>query len=172
MYFCRLRHSPRSRAAAVGTKLAARRSRSLGRECPMSRLTGRDFSSGGTYSGVDPQIDTASIVPHGVPPSTREGWRVIEHRALKRRASTTRGPRRRRQRRASPVRDAFETWRSRTRAGQFLIRLVTILLATVAIADLIADTTPLRQASFVIAVLLAGAASLLAVSAAERAGAE
>ena len=114
-------------------------------------------------------MDTTSVVPHAIPPSAREGWRVIEHGVLKRRTSATRGPRRRRQRPGSPVRDAFETWRSQWRAGQFLLRLLTIGLATLAVADLIVDATPLRQASFVAAVLLAGAASLLAVAAAEQA---
>src|SRR5947207_1473654 len=56
-------------------------------------------------------MDTASVVPHGVPSSTRDGWSSIEHRVLKRRASVARGPRRRRRRLGSPVRDAFETWR-------------------------------------------------------------
>ncbi len=117
-------------------------------------------------------MDSASVVPHGVPTSTRDGWRSIEHRVLKRRASAGRGPRRRRQRFSSPVRDAFETWRSRARASRLLARLITIALTTLAIADLIFDATPLRQASYAIAVLLAGAAALLAVAAAERAGAE
>ena len=58
-------------------------------------------------------MDSASVAPHGVPSSTRDGWRSIEHRVLKRRASVGRGPRRRRQRFSSPVRDAFETWRQR-----------------------------------------------------------
>ena len=34
-----------------------------------------------------PRMDTASVVPHGVPPSTRDGWKTIEHRVLKRRGS-------------------------------------------------------------------------------------
>src|SRR5713226_652767 len=110
-------------------------------------------------------MDYASVVPHGVPSSTRDGWRSIEHRVLKRRARVGRGPRRRRQRLSSPVRDAFETWRRRARASQLLARLITIALATLAVADLIFDAPPLRQASFVTAVLLAGAASLLAVAA-------
>src|SRR5258708_6513421 len=122
--------------------------------------------------GLARHMDSASVVPHGVPTSTRDGWRSIEHRVLKRRASAGRGPRRRRQRFSSPVRDAFETWRSRARASRLLARLITIALTTLAIADLIFDATPLRQASYAIAVLLAGAAALLAVAAAERAGAE
>src|SRR5438270_11287500 len=103
-------------------------------------------------------MDSASVVPpHGVPASTRDGWRSIEHRVLKRRASAGRGLRRRRQHFSSPVRDAFETWRSRAQAGQILTRLITIAVATLAIADLILDAPPLRQASYVAAVLLAGA---------------
>ena len=117
-------------------------------------------------------MDSASVAPHGVPSSTRDGWRSIEHRVLNRRASVGRGPRRRRQRFKSPVRDAFETWRSRARSSQLLARLITIALATLAIADLIFDAPPLRQASYATSVFLAGAATLLAVAAAERAGPE
>jgi signal transduction histidine kinase len=91
---------------------------------------------------------------------------------LKRRASVGRGPRRRRQRFNSPVRDAFETWRSRAHASQLLARLITITLATLAIADLIVDAAPLRQASYATAVILAGVAALLAVARVERAGPE
>src|SRR5437899_4671821 len=117
-------------------------------------------------------MDSASVAPHGVPSSTRDGWRSIEHRVLKRRASVGRGPRRRRQRFSSPVRDAFETWRQRARPGHIVARLVTIALATLAIADLILDAPPLRQASYATAVVLAGVASLLAVAKVERAGPE
>src|SRR6266851_3157818 len=117
-------------------------------------------------------MDSASVVPHGVPTSTRDGWRSIEHRVLKRRASVGRGPRRRRQRFNSPVRDAFETWRSRAHASHVVARLITIALATLAIADLIIDAPPLRQASYATSVLLAGTASLLAVASVERAGHE
>ena len=138
----------------------------------MSRPAGRDISSGGAYSWVGLNMDSASAVPHGVPSSTRGGWRSIEHRVLNRRASVGRGPRRRRQRSASPVRDAFETWRNRAHASQFLARLITIALATLAIADLIFDAVPLRQASYITSVVLAGAASLLAVANVERAGPE
>ena len=53
---------------------------------------------------------------------------------------------------------------------QLTARLTTIALAILAAADLIADTGPLRQASWIAAVLLAGAGSLLAVAAAEPAG--
>ncbi|MCA1646942.1 MAG: GAF domain-containing protein [Chloroflexi bacterium] len=116
-------------------------------------------------------MDTASVVPHRVPAPARASWSSLEHRVIKRRASATRGPRRRQQRPGPPVRDGFETWR-RAGALQLLVRLTTGALATLAIADLIVDVAPLRQASFVLAVLLAGAASLLAVAAAERAGAE
>src|SRR5260370_36948726 len=105
-------------------------------------------------------MDSASVAPHGVPSSTRDGWRSLEHRVLKRRASVGRGPRRRRQRLNSPVRDAFETWRRRARASHVLARLITVSLATLAVADLTVDTTPLRQASFGTALLLAGAAYL------------
>src|ERR1700680_3234330 len=117
-------------------------------------------------------MDTASVAPHAVPSSTRDGWRSIEHRVLKRRASVTRGPRRRRRHLDSPVRDAFETWRTSARAVQIVARLATAAIATLAVADLIADAQPLREASYVPAVLLAGAASLLALAGAERAGGE
>src|SRR5260370_4385528 len=117
-------------------------------------------------------MDSASVAPHGVPSSTRDGWRSLEHRVLKRRASVGRGPRRRRQRFNSPVRDAFETWRSRAHASQVLARLIAITLATLAIADLIVDAAPLRQASYATAVILAGVADLLAVARVERAGPE
>src|SRR5260370_6362007 len=138
----------------------------------MTRLPAGSSGRAEQLVGLARHMGSASVVPHGVPTSTRDGWRSIEHRVLKRRASAGRGPRRRRQRFSSPVRDAFETWRSRARASRLLARLITIALTTLAIADLIFDATPLRQASYAIAVLLAGAAALLAVAAAERAGAE
>src|SRR2546430_909246 len=117
-------------------------------------------------------MDSPSVAPHGVPSSTRDGWRSIEHRVLKRRASVGRGPRRRRQRFSSPVRDAFETWRRRAHASHLVARLITITLATLAIADLILDAPPLRQASYAPAVILAGPAALLAVARVEHAGPE
>src|SRR5438876_1048114 len=129
----------------------------------MTRVPGRDFWSSGAYSWVGFEMDSASVAPHGVPSSTRDGWRSLEHRVLKRRASVGRGPRRRRRRVNSPVRDAFETWRSRAHASQLLARLITITLATLAIADLIVDAAPPRQASYATAVVLAGIAALLAV---------
>src|SRR5438046_2377747 len=75
-------------------------------------------------------MDSASVAPHGVPSSTRDGWRSIEHRVLKRRATVGRGPRRRRQRFSSPVRDAFETWRQRVHASHLVTRLSPIALAS------------------------------------------
>src|SRR5207247_973832 len=77
-------------------------------------------------------MDSASVAPHGVPSSTRDGWRSIEHRVLKRRASVGRGPRRRRQRFSSPVRDAFETWRQRAHASHLVTRLITMTLVALA----------------------------------------
>lgn len=117
-------------------------------------------------------MDTASVAPNGVPSSTRDGWTSIEHRGLKPRASVSRAAHRRPRGPGVPVRDALETWPSGAHAISLLARLITVGLATLAVADLIADTTPLRQASFVSAVFLAGAASLLAVASAERAGGE
>ena len=67
---------------------------------------------------------------------------------------------------------AFETWRLSSPGVQLTARLTTVALAVLATADLIADIGPLRQASWIAAVLLAGSASLLAVAAAEPAGVE
>ena len=72
----------------------------------------------------------------------------------------------------APVRDAFETWRVRPRGIRFLARCTTLGLAVLACADLVVDGGLLRQTSWVAAVILAGAASLLAVAAAEPAGIE
>src|SRR5437868_297491 len=111
-------------------------------------------------------MDTASVSPHAVPSSSRDGWRSLEHRVLKRRAAAARGLRRRRQTLESPVRDAFETRRGRPRALRLIARSLTIALAALAAADLIADNSLLRQSSWIAAVLMAGAASLLAAAAA------
>src|SRR5262249_55373400 len=74
---------------------------------------------------------------------------------------------RRRERDASRVRDAFETWRSRPYVLRVIARCATILLALLGAADLVADSFPLRQASWIAAVLVAGVAALLAAAAAE-----
>src|SRR5579859_6650833 len=107
-------------------------------------------------------MDVSSVVsPH--PPSST-------HDVLRRRSSSARAQRRRRPRLAAPVRDAFETWRIRSPGVQLTARLTTVALAVLATSDLIADAGPLREASWIAAVLLAGSASLLAVAAAEPAG--
>jgi signal transduction histidine kinase len=64
----------------------------------------------------------------------------------------------------------FETGHTRPRKFRLLARLTTLGLAGLAIADLVADGATLRLAAWIAAVLVAGAASLLAVAAAEPAG--
>jgi signal transduction histidine kinase len=115
-------------------------------------------------------MDAASVVPPHphVPSSTHDAV----HGVLRRRSTSARAMRRRRPTLAAPFRDAFETWRARSRGVQLAARLTTITLAVLAAADLIADIGPLRQASWIAAVLMAGAGSLLAVAAAEPAGAD
>src|ERR1700675_1500437 len=110
-------------------------------------------------------MDAASVVPPHprVPTSTHDAT----HGGLRRRSPSARALRRRRPRLGAPIRDAFETWRVRYPGVQLTARLTTIALAILAAADLIADNGPLRQASWIAAVLLAGAAALLAVAAAE-----
>src|SRR5437870_6263282 len=111
-------------------------------------------------------MDTTSVVPPHRPLSTRDSVRGV----LRRRPTSVHAPRRRRPKLGAPVRDAFETWRTRSPAVQLTARLTTIALAVLAAADLIADVGPLRQASWIAAVLLAGAGALLALAAAEPAG--
>src|SRR5439155_1715380 len=115
-------------------------------------------------------METLSHAPHAVPPATRDGWTSFGHGAPKRRTSSVRALRRRRPGAESPIRDAFVTWRARPRSDRFMARLTTLGLAVLAAADLIADGAALRMASWIAAVLVAGAASLLAVAAAEPAG--
>ena len=115
-------------------------------------------------------METVSHAPHAVPPATRDGWTSFGHGAPKRRTSSVRALRRRRPGTESPIRDAFVTWRARPRSVRFMARLTTLGLAVLAAADLIADGAALRIASWIAAVLVAGAASLLAVAAAEPAG--
>jgi signal transduction histidine kinase len=117
-------------------------------------------------------MDSISVAPPGVPSATRGGWSSIEHRVLKRRASAARIHRRGRTRLSTPVRDAFEIWRGRPYGMQVAARVATLLLAVLATADLIADNALLREAAWVSAVLVAGAAALLAAAAAEPAGIE
>ncbi len=107
---------------------------------------------------------------HRVPASTRNGWRAIEHRILRRRFASARGGRRREPRPEPLVRDAIETWRNRPRNIQFVVRLITVGLVALAMADVFNDTPELRLAALIGAVLVAGAASLLAVVAAEPDG--
>src|SRR3982074_1209653 len=101
-------------------------------------------------------MDSVSPAPPAVPPSTRDGWRSIEHRVLKRRSKWARAHTRRRARFATPVRDAFEPWRRGAPTALLLPRASTVALALLAAADVVADNAPLRQASWVAAVLVAG----------------
>jgi signal transduction histidine kinase len=114
-------------------------------------------------------MELASTTTSGVPASTREGWQSLDHRVLSRRASATRLTRRR-QRHDTHVRDAFEMSRGRPRVARLAVRFATVLLVLLAAADLVADDALLRSSAWVAAVLVAGAASLLAVAAAEPAG--
>ncbi len=112
-------------------------------------------------------MDTAPVVPPRVPSSARD----TVHGVLRRRPKSIRGGARRRQPKLEPPsREAFETWRARSPSVHFVARLTTIGVAVLAAADLIADVGPLRQASWIAAVVLAGASALLAVAAAEPAG--
>jgi signal transduction histidine kinase len=70
----------------------------------------------------------------------------------------------------SPVRDAIEIRRSRGRLLRFLVRVIGVGLAALAVADLFDDAPPLHVAALIGAVIAAGAASLLAVAAAEPEG--
>src|SRR5579871_2288467 len=112
-------------------------------------------------------MSTIPHAPHGVPVSTRDGWRTFEHRALTRRTAGARALRSRRMTADRLHRDAIETWHRRPRAVRFLARLATVLLTALAAADVFADTPPLRMAALVGAVVVAGAASLLAIAASE-----
>src|SRR5579859_4492693 len=110
------------------------------------------------------------VTPHGVPASTRDGWRPFEHRVLSRRATVPRGLRRRRTAHSTPVRDGIETWHSPRRLGHFLGGALAVALGILAVLDLVADASLLHVVALVGAVLLAGTGSLLAVAAAEPAG--
>jgi GAF domain-containing protein len=115
-------------------------------------------------------MDTAWLTPHAVRPSVREGWSPLDRRVPKRRAPGARLVHRRRPGLEAPVRDAFETWLARPRGVRVVARCTTVGLGLLACADLIVDGGVLRLATWIAAVLLAGAASLLAVAAAEPAG--
>src|SRR5207302_3372970 len=129
----------------------------------------RDTRPGAAYSWVRTAMPTAWLAPHAARPSGREGWNPLERRTMKRRAPGARPVPPRGPRLDAPVRDAFETWRVRPRGIRFLARCTTLGLAVLACADLVVDGGLLRQTSWVAAVILAGAASLLAVAAAEPA---
>src|SRR5215471_14055734 len=115
-------------------------------------------------------MKSAPPASHAVPVSTRDGWRWFEHRVLNRRAAGPRGARRRHAAAERPVRDGFETWRGRRQAIRFIARIAIVVCALLALADLVDDAPPLHLAALIGAVLLAGAASLLAVAAAEPDG--
>src|SRR5260370_4087250 len=89
------------------------------------------------------------LAPHGFPTSTRDGWRSLEHRVLKRRSAAARPFRRRRPKPGSPVRDAFETWRRRGYGSRILIRLTLVGLIGIAAADVLDNTRPLQLAALV-----------------------
>src|SRR5918911_1829659 len=109
-------------------------------------------------------MDTAWLAPHAVRPAVRDGQFSFDHHVLKRRAHRARPVQRRHPPVHASVRDVFETWHPRPRGIRFLARLTTLVLATLACADLIADGGALRQASWIAAVLVAGAAAMLAVA--------
>ena len=115
-------------------------------------------------------MKSAPAPPHGVPASTRDGWRSFEHEVLRRRAAGPRLARRRRARVEYAVRDGIETWHGPRRIGRFLSSALILGLAVLAVADLFDDAAPLHLAALIGAVVLAGAASLLAIAAAEPAG--
>ena len=106
------------------------------------------------------------VTSHGVPASTRDGWRTFEHRVLTRRTSA----RRRRTARPAPLRDGIETGRDTRPIASFLRSALLVGVGGLALFDLVADAPLLHLAALFGAVLLAGAASLLAVAAAEPAG--
>ena len=113
------------------------------------------------------------LVPYAVPVPPRDHWRPIEHRLGRRRNPSASAFRRRPSRVAVQqpgLRDAFETWRIRSRGLQFVGRVATLALALLAVADLINDTWLLHQASLIGAVLAAGTGALVALAAAERHG--
>ncbi|MGI9146048.1 MAG: ATP-binding protein [Chloroflexota bacterium] len=110
-------------------------------------------------------MDIAPVRPPRVPTSSHD----TVHGGLRRRTTSVRGPRRR-PKLSSPPDEAFELWRNRSPGVQLTTRLTTIALAILAAADLLADVGPLRQATSIAAVLLAGAGALMAVAAAEPAG--
>jgi signal transduction histidine kinase len=75
--------------------------------------------------------------------------------------------RKRRPRPEAPVRDAFETWRSRPRSAPFFARLITLAFAGLAAVDVFRDSPSIHLAALIGAVVVAGAASLLSVMAAQ-----
>src|SRR5215204_5168500 len=82
--------------------------------------------------------------------------------------SGPRTDRRRRRLSTARVRVADVSPQSSTRGS--LARLASIALVALALADVLSQAAPVRVATFVAAVSLAGLAALLAVIAAERAG--
>src|SRR5438270_11138884 len=117
-----------------------------------------------TASRADP---ASARAPSGVAAAGRDGARPVEHRDPTRRSAGARAVRKRRPKLASPLRDAFETWSVRTRKVQLAARIVTVGLVTLAVADVLDDAPPLRLAALIGAVLMAGAASLLALATSE-----
>jgi signal transduction histidine kinase len=69
-----------------------------------------------------------------------------------------------------PVRDAIEILRARRRGPRFLATFAAVGVVGLAVADLFDDVAPLHTAALIGAVVLAGAASLLAIAAAEPDG--
>src|SRR5438067_2156495 len=112
-------------------------------------------------------MTSASLTPHGVAISTRDGWRSLEHRVLNRRLPGTRTLHGRRLRTTGRVRDAIETQRVNSRPVllSLVAQVATLGLLALAVMDLVFDVAPLHAAALIAAVLLAGAAALLSVAA-------
>lgn len=115
-------------------------------------------------------MKSAPSISHAVPVSTRSHWRSFEHNILNRRISGARAGRRHVQRSERQVRDAVEITRRSGYGLRLAARIAMIGLAALAVTDLIDDAPPIHLATLVGAVVIAGAASLLAIVAAEPDG--
>src|SRR5689334_3003043 len=115
-------------------------------------------------------MKSAPPISHAVPAPTRDGWRSFEHHLLNRRAASSRTWRRTRRKADRRIRDAFEISRGGQHSLGFVTRLACVLVVALALVDLFDDSPPFHLAALIGAVVLAGAASLLAVAAAEPEG--
>src|SRR5689334_17583732 len=106
-------------------------------------------------------------ISHAVPVSTRHNWRSFDHHLLNRRISGSRAARRHTHKADRRVRDAIEMTRGGRYGVRLVVRIAIIGLAALAVTDLINDAPPVHLATLIGAVVLAGAASLLAIVAAE-----